>query len=1195
MRSERLFYVNMATKTRKIPRNDWDHHKETILNLYLTSDLSVDQLVQTMDKQHGFRATISQYEAQFRAWNARKNLKVHEWEGIFEIIDDLSSRDTQSRVVISGHPVSPDRVHRARRHCNRETRLGKRRRVETDSSNASDDHKSSEAFIEVQKPNGEWCQYIPCSTDQMDQDDVVELVAQERTIDININQYLQESVDNSLRSVPFHTSQSTSSSWPESNEGIDIAHPTECSISDPEPQVTQDLIQFDFDADIISPGVEMATSSLRLDSIGQFSFGALCINDLPFERFERDSVSKRLVLALNSSPLQESALLFGAQTLVTKFVVEVATVMSETNEMPPSQNVNKVWFTLQKLRSLLPRTQQASASTELARPQHEILEVELHRILLFSIANGFVGLDGIPLKLVFKFLDQHSNVNSLLSRWFQGIPDSFAKGLAEKLFRASIEAGNHQAVRFFLQKRLVDVDNTFCFIDNQIYTPLERAAKLQELKVIHELLQAGPDVNVSRLDTYDQDGLEGRLGLGCLIYVPKFIKDPNGRWIQYRSDRIFRPEYLKTVDALIDAGIRVSASLIRLSLERYIRMDLAKKLLSRLAPSDHPEIIARRILHSIVLKLTAEDALEFVTRIISYCVKSGCRKCLSCFLDELNWTTIAAARQGNVQLVRFLFQHVEPSAQILSAAIKGGNSELIQLILAQNPDIRHAPSETLTRPEIDSNPMFLSYTTPLAEAIEAKDELLVQRLESKGAFRNLNDLPVICIRSIPTRFETALWASIRAGNMACMEKLLSSCTEIASDAAVEALSEAVMNRREDMVRLLLNWGIYVDGSVQVKYLKFVVELRKWNMPLLSEIMATFPRFSFYYGILDSIEDDLESEPLDLLDFLCDHNFLYSSSLNTINKVIIERGDTSMLHHAHRVATHIDRSSSLLAAAKGRPDVLRKLIAQIASTQETVHQFGTRAVIEALKHGDTESLDILIACKAVDLKHSIYDHGTPLAVAIRIDAVGCCSHFPLTSKLLDAGCDVNESVPPLTTLGRRRQRNTTPLLRAIGTGNKNMVQFLIDRGANVNQEAIHGITRTPLQMAAKTADFDMTELLLRNGADVNAKPSTYMGGTALQMAAIGGNCNIAVLLIDRGATIYEPPSIFDGRWPLEGAAEHGRVDMIQFLWNVSLGGFPVTQCRKAIELAEKNGHRACRDLVRELAASSGIMLTLENSG
>ncbi|KAK6951776.1 hypothetical protein Daesc_006299 [Daldinia eschscholtzii] len=1185
----------MATKARKIPQNDWDHHKETILNLYLTSDLSVDQLVPTMDQRHGFRATISQYEAQFRVWNARKNLKVHEWEGIFEIIDDLSSRDTQSRVVISGHPVSPERVHRARRHCNRETRLGKRRRVETGASNASDDYKSSEAFIEVQKPNGEWCQYTPCSTNQMNQDDVVELVAQERTIDIDINQCPQESVDSSLRSVLSHTSQSTSDNWPESNEGINIVHPTECSTSDPEPQVSQDLIQFDFDADIISPGVEMVTSSLRLDAIGQFSFGTLCINDLPFERFERDSVSKRLVLALNSSPLQESALLFGPQTLVTKFVVEVATVMSETNEMPPGQNVNKVWFTLQKLRSILPRTQQASTSTELARPQHEILEVELHRILLFSIANGFVGLDGIPLKLVFKFLDQHSNVNSLLSRWFQGTPDSFAKGLAEKLFRASIEAGNHQAVRFFLQKRLVDVNNTFCFIHGQIYTPLERAAKLQELKVIHELLQAGPDVNVSRLDTYDQDGLEGRLGLGCLIYVPKFIKDPNGCWIQYRSDRIFRPEYMKTVDALIDAGIKVSVSLIRLSLERYIRMDLAKKLLSRLAPSDHPEIIAGRILHNIVLKLTAEDALESVTRIISSCVKSGCKKCLSYFLDEVNWTIIAAARQGNVQLVRFLFQHVMPSTQILSAAIRGGNSELIEFILAQNPNIRQAPSEAINMPEMDSALMFWDYTTPLAEAIETRDELLIKRLESKGALENMNDLSIVNTPRIPTRFETALWASLRAGNMAYMEKLLSSSTVITSDAAVEALSEAVKKRREDMVRLLLSWGIFIDGPVRLKYIMVVVELYKWNMPLLSEIIATFPGLSFSYGFMDSIEDELELEPLHLLDFLCDHNFLYSNHLNIIYKVIVERSDTSIFRHAHRVATNINCSNDLLMATKGRPDALRKLIARIASSPETIHQFGTRAVVEAIKHGDTESFDILIACKAVDLKYSIHDHGTPLEIAIRIDAARYSSHFPLTSKLLDAGCDVNESAPPLATLARRRQRNTTPLLRAIGTGNKDLVQFLIDRGAKVNQEAIHGIIRTPLQMAAETADFDMTELLLRNGAEVSAKPSTYMGGTALQMAAIGGNCNIAVLLIDRGATIYEPPSIFDGRWPLEGAAEHGRVDMIQFLWNVSLGGFPVTQCRKAIELAEKNEHRACRDLIRELAASSGIMLTLENSG
>lgn len=52
-------------------------------------------------------------------------------------------------------------------------------------------------------------------------------------------------------------------------------------------------------------------------------------------------------------------------------------------------------------------------------------------------------------------------------------------------------------------------------------------------------------------------------------------------------------------------------------------------------------------------------------------------------------------------------------------------------------------------------------------------------------------------------------------------------------------------------------------------------------------------------------------------------------------------------------------------------------------------------------------------------------------------------------------------------------------------------------------------------------------------------------------------------------------------PIEGAAEHGRLDMIKFLFDYNLFGFPEKQCRRAIELAEHNGHLACRNLIREL--------------
>ncbi|KAI0101287.1 hypothetical protein F4814DRAFT_432889 [Daldinia grandis] len=49
--------AGMASKARKVSSENWERHKETILSLYLTSGLSGEELVQTMENDYGFIAT----------------------------------------------------------------------------------------------------------------------------------------------------------------------------------------------------------------------------------------------------------------------------------------------------------------------------------------------------------------------------------------------------------------------------------------------------------------------------------------------------------------------------------------------------------------------------------------------------------------------------------------------------------------------------------------------------------------------------------------------------------------------------------------------------------------------------------------------------------------------------------------------------------------------------------------------------------------------------------------------------------------------------------------------------------------------------------------------------------------------------------------------------------------------------------
>jgi len=102
------------------------------------------------------------------------------------------------------------------------------------------------------------------------------------------------------------------------------------------------------------------------------------------------------------------------------------------------------------------------------------------------------------------------------------------------------------------------------------------------------------------------------------------------------------------------------------------------------------------------------------------------------------------------------------------------------------------------------------------------------------------------------------------------------------------------------------------------------------------------------------------------------------------------------------------------------------------------------------------------------------------------------------------------------------------------------------------------------------------------------------------AAISGNCNIAAELLNHEARLDALPSRVNGRWPLEGAAEHGRLDMIQFLWRAkglscNDAGFEERHCLRAMRFARENGHIGCGDLIAELSGIAAERLDGDDYG
>jgi len=202
----------------------------------------------------------------------------------------------------------------------------------------------------------------------------------------------------------------------------------------------------------------------------------------------------------------------------------------------------------------------------------------------------------------------------------------------------------------------------------------------------------------------------------------------------------------------------------------------------------------------------------------------------------------------------------------------------------------------------------------------------------------------------------------------------------------------------------------------------------------------------------------------------------------------------------------------------------------------------RALFEAARKADVEKVKLLIAEGAdVDAKwgdvynknekfpsagyRTGYITSTPLWHAVDSGKIEVVKLF------VEAGADVNAGQWP-------------PLCQAVNVKNAAIAEYLIDHGANVNapedwgplQEAAcnniemvkllvvkganvnGGLYQPTIHAGIRSGYREIIEFLIQHGADVNAKDEWGRGYTPLQHAAITGNTEIIKLLLEAGADI-----------------------------------------------------------------------------
>jgi ankyrin repeat protein len=136
------------------------------------------------------------------------------------------------------------------------------------------------------------------------------------------------------------------------------------------------------------------------------------------------------------------------------------------------------------------------------------------------------------------------------------------------------------------------------------------------------------------------------------------------------------------------------------------------------------------------------------------------------------------------------------------------------------------------------------------------------------------------------------------------------------------------------------------------------------------------------------------------------------------------------------------------------------------------------------------------------------------------------------RLLQGGADIE---------ARTKERHETPLHLAVQKNHFPMVNFLVERGANIEAKTNEGWT--PLHLAAEKGHKDVVECLIMNGADKEAKIKGK-NETPLYLAVQKGNLQVGKILIEKGANTES--RAFNNETLLHWAVKKGILETVKFL-------------------------------------------------
>lgn len=182
-----------------------------------------------------------------------------------------------------------------------------------------------------------------------------------------------------------------------------------------------------------------------------------------------------------------------------------------------------------------------------------------------------------------------------------------------------------------------------------------------------------------------------------------------------------------------------------------------------------------------------------------------------------------------------------------------------------------------------------------------------------------------------------------------------------------------------------------------------------------------------------------------------------------------------------------------------------------------------AILKAARDGNVDKVNNLLGSGGSPNQLGINDWTALMWAANR-------GHLEIVKMLLDAGADPNLKSKRITGNTMAPYPASTALREAVDNGHLEIANLLITKGAKVDQAAF--------AMAGGLGDLDLMQTMLDRGADVNKPSDNPYNRSAMVMACSKGKVDVVKWLIAKGADAKNAP--------LKATLKGGNAELLELL-------------------------------------------------